>query len=215
MAGAKYERGGKSIEDRVRALIKEYHQHLREANIGILWRTTEWYSKGEPVLGDVYMVSGREKYWSSIVEEVELDFLLVINQPKWFELTPAQQTALLDHLLCHCQRGDDKKDGTPTWYKANHDFEGFVAELERHGMWMPNLKRMAETAARKVGEVQQTLQDVAKEQGVDLDAEAGAKVERVGKVLVVHQGGAEAEEARVEDLDAADDEDADAEYAVS
>lgn len=169
MAGAKFERGGSEIEEQVRDIIKQHHAHLREANIGILWRTTEWVSKGEPVLGDVFQPSGRERFWAEQVEEITLDYLLILNKPKWPSLASTQRTACIDHLLMHCEQGEEKKDGTSTWKKRSHDFEGFRAEIERHGFWMPNLVKMAQVVVQRGGEVQQTLEGVAREQGVELE----------------------------------------------
>lgn len=169
MGGAKFERGGSDLENLVRERIKARHEHLREANIGILKRTTEWQSRGEPVLGDVSQVSGRERFWAEQVEEIELDFLLILNWGKWQDLAPEQKTALLDHLLLHCERGEDKKDGSCTWRKAHHDFEGFRKEIQWHGLWMPNLRKMAEAVMERGGEVQQTLVAVAKDQGLELE----------------------------------------------
>jgi len=126
------------VEEIARELIARYHTHLLEARIAYLWRDGPWTRSGKTVFGGARRVSGIHQALC------EKDFVIAINQEAWVELTPAQRRALVDHELSHCERGDDDKDGNPTWQIAQHDFEEFTGVLRRHGPWTTTLKHVAE-----------------------------------------------------------------------
>lgn len=69
-------------------------------------------------------------------------FVITIAQPIWELLDEAGRAALVDHELMHCDALWDKDGKTKLAIKA-HDFEGFNAEIERHGIWRHNAVGMA------------------------------------------------------------------------
>jgi hypothetical protein len=80
---------------------------------------------------------------------MEIDFLITINMEEWNSMLPPMREALIDHELEHCCRGDDDKQGNPTWYTQGHDVEDFAAVIRRHGLWSDGLRRF-EAAAKQV-----------------------------------------------------------------
>jgi hypothetical protein len=58
------------------------------------------------------------------------------------ELTAAQQQALVDHELMHCE---PQLDDGGNWKLVirGHDLEEFNAIVERHGLWQPDVEAMA------------------------------------------------------------------------
>jgi hypothetical protein len=114
-------------------IIEEHHSHLVEADIGYYYRSGTWTRKGNTVYGTAQKPSGLLKAVTGH------DFIIVINGEVWPFLKPEKQTALLDHELQHCCRGEDDEYGNPTWYTQGHDFEDFIAIIRRHGLWTDEL----------------------------------------------------------------------------
>lgn len=130
---ADFELAPQEIQDMAKRLIDRHHSHLVEAKICVMFRSGSWRSKGKDVLGRAIKVSDRDKLLHGY------DFLIILNEKKWYELNHKQQEALLDHELCHCQRGVDSLDGSPTWCIGSHDVEEFAAIIRRHGLWRENV----------------------------------------------------------------------------
>lgn len=71
-------------------------------------------------------------------------FVITISKPIWDTLSEEHRVALVDHELMHCgaRFGDD---GKVKLVLIGHDFEGFNAEIHRHGLWRPDAVRLADT----------------------------------------------------------------------
>lgn len=119
-------------------LIEDHHGHLIEANIKYLFRTGNWEVKKRDTWGQAKKVSKETNFLTGY------DFIILLHQDVWAQLTPDDKEALLDHELQHCSAGIDS-DGNNVWYIQGHDFEDFLAIIRRHGLWTPALKKI-ETA---------------------------------------------------------------------
>ena len=86
-------------------------------------------------------VLGRAKCFPAADRAVgapDFSITLLLN---WWELaTDEQRRALVDHELCHCGLDDTGEYEKPM--SVPHEFEGFHAELARHGPWDHNLQRV-------------------------------------------------------------------------
>jgi hypothetical protein len=122
-------------EEIARVLIEtvEEHAHLKEAKIAYLFRSGEWSSNKRETLGSAQKVSGPMGYLT------KLDFIIMIHQDVWPQLTEQQRVAMVDHELCHCKRIEGK------WCIVGHDVEEHYSVVQRHGLWHPNLEQMRES----------------------------------------------------------------------
>ena len=68
------------------------------------------------------------------------DFSITVLLNWWELATDEQRRALVDHELCHCGLDDTGEHEKPM--SVPHEFEGFHAELARHGPWDHNLQRV-------------------------------------------------------------------------
>lgn len=127
-------------------LITQYHRHLEQATILYLMTTKNTMRSGKLVLGKATKPAGLVRFLSSahVAQEEPADFIITLNSTAWEErLTESQKEALLDHELCHCGyelNGDDEVK----WVIRPHDVEEFAEIIERHGLWEPELERMAD-----------------------------------------------------------------------
>lgn len=74
-------------------------------------------------------------------------FVIVISRPIWDKLCDRHRVALVDHYLMRCGASWGN-DGKTRLYIVAPDFEGFNAEIERHGLWRPDAKKLADTMQR-------------------------------------------------------------------
>jgi hypothetical protein len=120
-------------------LINEYHTHLAEANIKYLVRTGKWVLRNKIKNGSVVKPSEQSKFLAG-----GFDFVVTINNDVWnANQDEKKRSALLDHYLCYCARGeDDKITGEPKWYKQEPSVSDFPAIISRHGLWTESLERL-------------------------------------------------------------------------
>lgn len=110
---------------------------LQNVILRYLWRRKKQTSQGLMVLGTCKPLSGIPQFALGGGE-----FLVVLNAEgcRDAQLRAWQLEALIFHELCHIAPADPDEPGSqPTG--IGHDFEGFTAELERYGMWLPTLER--------------------------------------------------------------------------
>lgn len=112
-------------------LVKEHHPDLSDARIGILFRETVAYSRGNPVLGHAQKTPEMLKVY------LDFDFIIWIAADAYADMDEKRRKALIDHELCHCKI----IEGTATM--VGHDVEEFEAIINRHGLWSTNLVRIA------------------------------------------------------------------------
>ncbi len=135
----KLEKSQEIYENYVVPLVNNCHGHLAQAKIAVLLRRGKWSSKSRDTWGSAKKISPEIK---ALYPEAAVDFLLTINRDIWDKLDEKQRTALVDHELCHCGRGDDDKAGNPKWIIVGHDSEEFNPILRRHGVWSDGISRM-------------------------------------------------------------------------
>lgn len=133
---AKYKLAPEIYENYVVKIINNHRNDLSNAKIVTMFRRGKWYKKNMETWGSAKKVSPEMRVLTG-----PADFLIIVNAEIWKGLSEAERLALVDHELLHCVREDDDKNGNPRYGLRNHDFEGFYAEVRRHGIWSPGLKR--------------------------------------------------------------------------
>jgi hypothetical protein len=151
------------VEEIARSLIAKSHGHLTNARIKYLKRYGKWQTKGRLKLGAVEKVSDKHKIIT------ELDFIVIINGTVYDAADTSYREGVIDHYICYLGMND--KDEYCTW---THDWEGFIANIRRHGLWMNELKRIADAAVESTRQL--TLYDVAPEHIEETGAPAPAEV---------------------------------------
>jgi len=108
-------------------LILNHHAHLRDANIGFLFRSEASSSKGRLVLGQAMKLPDKMHAY------LDYDFIIWLAEDEYIKLDTTRRTALIDHQLCHCG-GEREK-----WVISGHDIEEFNQILTRYGTWQNDL----------------------------------------------------------------------------
>ena len=130
------------------SLVKQHHEHLLQAHIGLCWNAAWRADKdGLLVLGKCRKASDFNREFS------EYDFVILLNEEAWQDLTEAQRLALLDHECCHCEAdlddaGKQKEDerGRLCWRIRKHSIEEFKEIVTRHGMYKADLADFVKAA---------------------------------------------------------------------
>lgn len=129
-------------------VIDLYHEELKEARIGFLFRDEAPVKDGRITLGAAKKVGDEVKPY------VNYDFLIWAAGDYWPRLDEKQKQALVDHELCHC----GLLAGKPAM--RDHDINEFACILERHGVWYPKfcyperLEQAFQAALWKTGKVE-------------------------------------------------------------
>jgi hypothetical protein len=118
-------RNAPEVKEIAEAIIPEHHPHLDDAVISYIFRSEHEERNGRTVWGTARHPTGILAYYS------RADFIIDIAEDIWFDLTEAQQLALVDHELSHCVEG---KKG---WEIQGHDIEEFESIIDRHGLYTP------------------------------------------------------------------------------
>lgn len=127
------------------AVRKEHHPHLDSCHILLYWRRGLKPDKGgHLLLGKAHVATDTER------ELQEHEFTITLNREAWDEFSPAQKAALIDHELSHCRvelndAGEIVTDekGRPVCRMKKHDLEEFRGVVERHGLYLDDLKAFA------------------------------------------------------------------------
>lgn len=110
------------------SLIDQYHLPLMQARIAFVFQDEATETDGRVELGKTSKVQPKMQPY------MEYDFLIVLAEDKWTEMSSNAREALIDHELSHC--GGDEANG---WKLRHHDIEEFREVLERHGAWNAGL----------------------------------------------------------------------------
>ena len=132
-------------------LIDKFHEHLQTAKIVLVWQADmKPDTDGRIVLGTCRRRSDLDR------ELGDVDFVIALNKDAWGTLKENQQTAVLDHELCHAQVARDKEGGMkryakdrPIWRLRKHDLEEFKAIVARHGMYKQDIAGFVQCAMLK------------------------------------------------------------------
>lgn len=146
-----------SVESIAQGLIPNYHAGLHTARILYCFSSDCWTKNGREVMGKVQKFSGLNEYIA------ERDFVVLVAMDKWNDLTEAQRTALVDHLLSRCTGEEDDDTGEIKWKLTDPEVQEFTDVLFRHGAWHQSLQDFVRQA-KKV-----TIEDLVEEEaGIDL-----------------------------------------------
>jgi len=124
------------------------HEHLKYADIGVLWASSGFAKGGRVVLGQAESVMFRAGGWQKARQEQQMiqwfgrvpAFLITLAADYCAECSDAEFCALVEHELYHiAQKTDEygapkfRQDGTPSLYLKGHDVEEFVGVVRRYG----------------------------------------------------------------------------------
>lgn len=134
-------------------LITKHHRHLMMADLKYVFRAKAGKKGAKTCLGKARRVSGLNAFLST-GETDDNDapvafFVIEIAEDAWEELTDSQRVALVDHELMHCGVEISDKDGSVKLGVIPHDLEAFRAEVERHGLWQPDIANFVSSARQK------------------------------------------------------------------
>lgn len=138
-------------------MVAANHPHLTNAKITLVWRRSLKRDKdGLLVLGKCKKASDLDKETVLARSGKECDFVIILNEEAWHDLSDEQREALIDHELCHAQVARDKdgiakKDerGRTVYRSRKHDIEEFREIVERHGLYKKDLEEFVKAARKK------------------------------------------------------------------
>lgn len=176
--GVEWEEADQELIKIAERLIDEHHPHLKDANIGFMYRDKAAKS------GDMFIYGKAKKVSASDQVFLDFDFIIWIAKEDFERFTPEMREAIVDHELCHCS-------GTyGNWKMRHHDVQEFIEVVTRHGLWnstLDYLNRAIDGAKQNplfsdeprgsVGSVPGNLLDRAREnpEGVLMDLQEAAK----------------------------------------
>jgi len=141
-----------NVESIAQGLIPNYHAELATARIQYCFSSDCWSKNGREVWGKVQKLSGLNEYL------IEKDFIITVALEKWNDLTEAQRTALVDHLLSRCTGEEDEDTGEYKWKVSDPEVQEFTDVLFRHGAWHEGLRDFV-LQAKKVN-----IEDIVEEE---------------------------------------------------
>jgi hypothetical protein len=128
-------------------LIAQYHSHLVEFRIGLMWK------RGWKPDKDGKLILGMARKASESDRQIHgYHGMIYLNEEFYHEpqTTHDQKIAVLDHELCHFapekdKNGDTRKDedGEPCIRVVRHDLEEFECIVNRRGLYTQAIQRMA------------------------------------------------------------------------
>lgn len=135
------------VERLAQPIIAAHHPHLADARILYCFTTAKRVRQGQTVYATAQKLAPLARFLSADMEDSEqgADFLILVGSEAWASLTAPQKKALVDHELCHLSLTAPDENGEGDWTMVGHDLEEFAAVVERHGLWMPSVRDMAET----------------------------------------------------------------------
>lgn len=141
------------------------HQHLMDAEIGVLWTNVDNSRNMRGVIGQAElmppMAMGK---WQKAraTQQIEEwfggvpDFLLTFYAPAASVMDDASFCALVEHELYHCAQKRDQhgmpkftQDGRPSFAIRGHDVEEFVGVVARYGAAASGVAELVEAANRR------------------------------------------------------------------
>lgn len=127
------------------------HSHLAHAKIAYRFREKAANKGGKSVYATIRRcperIASLVRDESPIPDAKEIDFILEVAWDIWQTLNELQKHALVDHELCHAF-GEEDDTGKMVWSTLPHDFEGFVGNLKRYGLWDPQYEGAKEVFTR-------------------------------------------------------------------
>lgn len=109
--------------------------HCRNLRIAYLWKRKGGGKGGKGTLGKCQSLSGVAQHWG----RADILIWLAADHCADLKLNARQLEALLFHELLHIGWDADKGQA----FIAEHDFAGFIKELELYGAWDADLQMLA------------------------------------------------------------------------
>ncbi len=139
------------MDDVLLRLIREHHQHLEEARIGLAWRKElKPDVDGRVSAGQTNICSDLDR------EKAPYDVVVVLNKTAWEDWSADAREAVLDHFLCRVQirkdrEGEPRRDerGRLCYRKRKPEVVEFVEIIERHGAYTADHQAYAAACASK------------------------------------------------------------------
>jgi len=127
-----------AVIDEANELIGKFHPEIATAAIAFVFKDTATAAEVES--GQVCQAK-RITGLNKTLSEGDVDFAIVVAADIWSELSPVQQTAMLDSALTSCtikvdENGDQKIDkaGKPVWAIKPHDIVAHASIIQRYGL---------------------------------------------------------------------------------
>lgn len=116
-------------------LIERHNRFMAHngLNIAYLWKAKGGKTNGSLTLGKCQKPSGLLAYYS----EVDFVIWLASDHIRDLMLSPKQIEALIYHELCHIGFNNEAEPEL-----RNHDWAGFVAEIEEYGLYLDDMRRV-------------------------------------------------------------------------
>lgn len=131
-------RRSKGIESVAKRIIKEHHEHLKNASIAYVVK------EGEVGKQITKTTKGKNPPAVKARKQNELncylagyDFVIEANDKHWDLLSDEVKEACVDQALCHM-----KEDSEKGFYIMDTPIQTFPEIIERHGLWTPELKEL-------------------------------------------------------------------------
>lgn len=147
------------VEAIARELVREHHTHLTAcgAKVEYFFCSKTPTKNGQEVWGTARKIGSLAAFLDGrheSADEAEANapfFVIVIAEPVWRTLSNAQRQALVDHELLHLWAEEDEETLEVKLSIRGHDFEGFVAEINRHGLWRDTAKAIGQAIEEAQG----------------------------------------------------------------
>lgn len=133
------------VREIAQELIEEHHSRLANTRIAFAFTDKAGKKNGKTVLGKASIESGKSVWFAAGAPAQYVGgkfFLIAIPHLEWTLLDEDQRRALVDHELCHL--GRDPETGEPMLLP--HDIEEFGEVVQRHGLWLDDIRRFVEAA---------------------------------------------------------------------
>lgn len=133
------------VREIAQELIPEYHKHLEGVRIAYAFTDKSGKKCGKDVLGKTTLESGKSVWFAAGAPSEYRSgkfFLIAISELAWEFLDFSQKRALVDHELSHCGKDPETLE-LCLW---THDIEEFGAVVQRHGLWLDDVRRFVEAA---------------------------------------------------------------------
>lgn len=113
-------------------------QFLQDTEIGYVWKKKGPIRSGKMIMAEVKKVGAREAFYS------ELEFVVILYAPHVAMLTNRQLEAAIYHELSHLMWDEENENVR----LRGHDLEMFRDEVNRYGLWTPDLEAAKDTFAQ-------------------------------------------------------------------
>lgn len=128
------------VEEVAKGLVAANHKHLTDANISYVFRDRSWKTRdGKTILGKARGRNELDKLLSTRRE----DFIIMIGEDRWEEMTDNEREALVDHELCHCGVMVTN-DGSKKFFLRDHPIEAFPENLARYDFMRQEISHLIE-----------------------------------------------------------------------